>query len=66
MNTPSSELERHERSGFFSGIFLIPGKQGVCKFILPCYPALYVRSISAGRFKNVCEAFVVSNTPTII
>lgn len=29
MNTPSSELERHERSGFFSGIFLIPGKQGV-------------------------------------
>ena len=29
MNTPSSELERHERSVFFFGIFLIPGKQGV-------------------------------------
>lgn len=30
MNTPSSELERHERSFFFFfGIFLIPGKQGV-------------------------------------
>ena len=64
MKSPSSELERHERSYFF-GICLIPGKQGdnlFCRMI----GNYNVRSISAGRFENVWEAFALSNTPTII